>query len=305
MTDTNSNPKTVKEEFSSLCQESFRSHLISYLINLCTDLRSAKPSQDYFSVSDVENIYRLKAASTIPLQDGEDNLDGFYGRKNKSLLSLRTLHCLNYKFFNDGMKKLLPHLVIDALDYDDNSLRAFLGDDDYSKVLAAINEPTQSNEPTEKKEKRSLLKTVAIIVSAPFLIYFFYNFGTKLSLNIIEKANKLFVTENVTSPENILNQHFLDKKYLNELLQDAKISTDELIDIAKKTDEQEKNKVYEKMMKEGGEASCYKKTTYVCDNQETIPNQHFLDKKYINELLQDVNSIEKSHPKDPAGSNIK
>lgn len=285
MTDTNSTPKTLKEEFSSLCQESFRSHLISYLINLCTDLRSEKPSQDYFSVSDVENIYRLKAASTIPLQDGEDNLDSFYGRKNKSLLSLRTLHCLNYKFFNDGMKKLLPHLVIDALDYDDNSLRAFLGDDDYSKVLAAINEPTQNNEPTEKKEKRSLLKTVAIIVSAPFLIYLFYNFGTKLSLDIIENVNKLFVRESVISPE--------------------KISTDELIGIAKKTDEQEKNKVYEKIMKEGGETSCYKKTTYVCDNQETILNQHFLDKKYINELLQDVNSIENSQPKDPASSNIK
>lgn len=314
MTNTSNSSNTVKEEFSSLCCDSFKSHLTSYLINLCADLRAEKPSQSCFYVSDVENIYRLKAASTIPLQDDEDNFDSFYGNKNKSILSLRALHCLNYKFFNNGMRKILPYLVIDALGYDDNSLRTLLGDDDYSKVLAAMNEPTQEDKPAEKKGKNSFLKVAAIIVSAPLLIYFFYNLGAKISDHMIEQATKAFLTENAIKLYSNYNfgaksNHYMTEQANKALVPDGAIkpemfSTNEIINLAKEKNEQEKNKAYEKMMKDGGKVDCYKKTTYICDNEDLFLDQRFTDKKHINKMLQDANSVEKTHPKTPTGNNF-
>lgn len=288
MTDTNSNHKTAKEEFSSLCHDSFRSHLLSYLINLCADLRAEKPSQSHFNVSDVENIYRLKAASIIPLQDDEDTFDGFYANRNKSILSLRALHCLNYNFFNDGMKKLLPHLVIDALDYDEKSLRALLGDDDYGKVIAAINEPIKINNKSDektpfapKKPSSRLAVLTILLLTIPLAIYYIFSLGWKLSEEIVTEINKISQQERIVIKQDVF-------------------STDEIIDFVREKNEQEKNKSYEKMMKEHRDIACYKKTTFFCDDGNGFLEQEAIDKKYSGELLK---GIEKPHSKDPANSN--
>lgn len=296
MTDTNNVSNTVKKEFSSLCHDSFKSHLFSYLINLCADLRAEKPSQPSFYVCDVENIYRLKAASIIPLQDGDESFDDFYGRKNKSLLALRSLHCLSYKFFNDGMKKFLPHLVIEALDYDEKSLQLLLGDDDYNKVIAAINSPIKdNNQPAESfpslpKKLSSRLAVITILLFAiPFALHYLFALGTTLPAGILAEANKFSERETV----------------IKQVIKPEIFSTDEIIDFAKEKNEQEKNQAYEKMMKEDRNVACYKKTTYVCDDRNGLLEQKTLDKKYINELLRDVNKVENSSLKETTGTNAK
>lgn len=153
------------EQFIAEKEICAKAKLKKLLINISSAVRNRKDA-GHFSVCDVNGVRDL----IRPFDVARGIEDILY--KNISYNVLQSIHCANYSDFTDKMNRLLPEIVIEALAFNHDSLKEYLGENDYEEVVKAINAPfpEEAKEGRAEKSPYHFFKTFAVVASTALVV---------------------------------------------------------------------------------------------------------------------------------------
>ncbi|MGN5048758.1 hypothetical protein ACTG16_22935 [Aeromonas sp. 23P] len=142
-----------------------KAKLKDLLINISTSVRDRKNAGRFY-VCDVNVVRDLIKPFDIAWGAGESPYN------NISYNVLRSIHCANYSNFTDKMNRLLPEIVIEALAFNHESLKEYLGESDYEEVVKAINAPfsEETKEGRAEKSPYHFFKSFFVVVSTALVV---------------------------------------------------------------------------------------------------------------------------------------
>lgn len=142
-----------------------KAKLKDLLINISASIRERKNTGRFY-VCDVNVVRDLIKPFDIAWGAGESPYN------NISYNILRSIHCANYSNFTDKMNRLLPEIVIEALAFNHESLKEYLGESDYEEVVKAINAPfpEETKEGQAEKSPYHFFKSFFVVVSTALVV---------------------------------------------------------------------------------------------------------------------------------------